>query len=138
MLWAAFCLGYFAFLRSAEFTLSTRAKQNGGLSVADVAVDSRQNSQILMIMLRRSNYHAHMAVCWENWRCHLPSTSVSHVGLPCSPTKYFQTPIHSPTTEQGYPGHLRESITNIGLNATNFSGHNFQIGAASAAEKAGF
>lgn len=54
MLWAAFCLGFFGFVRSGEFTSSFSPDPNEcALSVSDVAIDSRQNSQVLTVLLHR-------------------------------------------------------------------------------------
>ena len=50
MLWAAFCLGFFGFMRSGEFTSTTpQDPSEYMLSVANVAVDSRQNPQVLTV-----------------------------------------------------------------------------------------
>ena len=55
MLWAAFCLGFFGFLRSGEFTSPSQDLKECRLSVSDVSIDSRRNPQVLTVFLRRSN-----------------------------------------------------------------------------------
>lgn len=55
MLWAAFCIGFFSFLRSREFTHSpSQPHHECALSRDDITIDSRNNPQILTIRLRRS------------------------------------------------------------------------------------
>ena len=55
MLWAACCLGFFAFLRSGEFTCpSIRAYTSSMLSPADVTVDSYEHPTSLTVLLRAS------------------------------------------------------------------------------------
>ena len=56
MLWAAFCLGFFGFLRAGEFTCPSRQTfvASSMLSVSDVAVDSHENPQSLTIHLKWS------------------------------------------------------------------------------------
>ena len=54
MLWAAFCLAFFGFLRSGEFTSSPHEPNECILSVNNVSVDSRQNPQTLTVFLSRS------------------------------------------------------------------------------------
>ena len=49
MLWAAFCLGFFGFLHSGEFTSSSQDPNEFVLSVSDVSIDSRQNPQVLTV-----------------------------------------------------------------------------------------
>ena len=55
MLWAAFCLGFFAFMWSGEFTCPSLERFNDDmLSIQDVAVDSHSHTTILTIRLRHS------------------------------------------------------------------------------------
>ena len=55
MLWAACCTGFFGFLRSGEFTCSSRAAFNDDmLSPGDITVDSRQSPTMVAVRLRRS------------------------------------------------------------------------------------
>ena len=55
MLWAAFCLGFFGFLRSEEFTCSSPHNHSEcTLTVGDIAIDSRQDPRVLTVSLRKS------------------------------------------------------------------------------------
>nr|MCH9733566.1 site-specific integrase [Actinomycetes bacterium] len=55
MLWAACCLGFFAFLRAGEFTCpSWNLYTASMLSPKDIVVDSRDNPQFLVVTLRHS------------------------------------------------------------------------------------
>lgn len=55
MLWAAFCVGFFGFVRAGEFTCPSRdAFTTDMLSVGDVAVDSRTAPSHLTVLLKRS------------------------------------------------------------------------------------
>ena len=53
MLWAAFCLGLFGFLRPGEFTFAPNFPHSG-LTVSDVAIDSRDNPRVLIVFIRTS------------------------------------------------------------------------------------
>ena len=55
MLWVACCLGFFAFLRSGEFTCPSDDRiQSAVLSVGDVCVNSHVHPKYLVIRLRQS------------------------------------------------------------------------------------
>ena len=54
MLWAAFCLAFFGFMRAGEFTHSpTQSPLDGTLLVSDVRVDSRDNPQMVVVFLKK-------------------------------------------------------------------------------------
>ena len=54
MLWAAFCLGFFAFLRTGEFTCPSMGQfdESTMLAASDIAVDCRSNPSYLIIRLK--------------------------------------------------------------------------------------
>ena len=56
MLWAACCLGFFAFLRAGEFTYNPRPGEVAPamLTAQDIAVDNRSVPSFLTIFLHRS------------------------------------------------------------------------------------
>ena len=66
MLWAAFCLGFFGFLRAGEFTVPEGAYDSGcHLSFNDIAVDSHHSPSVdshhspsrLQVTLKASKTH---------------------------------------------------------------------------------
>ena len=55
MLWAAFCLGFFGFMQSGEFTCpSLREFSSDMLGPGDVAVDSHTSPSFITVRLKRS------------------------------------------------------------------------------------
>ena len=52
MLWAACCLALFGFMRCGEFTSQRNSEDT--LSASDIAVDSRENPQVLTVWIRHS------------------------------------------------------------------------------------
>ena len=53
VLWAAFCLGFFGFLRPGEFTFAPNFPHSG-LTVSDLAINSRDNPRVLIVLIRTS------------------------------------------------------------------------------------
>ena len=145
MLWAAFCTGFFGFMRAGEFTttfmdnLTTRPY----LSTADVTVDSHENPQILTIHLRHSKTdqfskgtyiylgRTHTILC--------PVTAIlAYLAIrPSTPGPLFIFQDGSPLTRQKLVHNLREAISQLGMNTAGYSGHSFRIGAASTAAAVG-
>ena len=144
MLWAAFCVGYFAFMRSGEFTSTSNVEDNGGLLVSDVTVDSRHNPQVVTLLLRRSKTdpfgagtQLHVGRTF-NAICPV-SALLSYLALrPQTPGPLFIFQDGTPLSRPSLVSHLRDALQSIGLDAAKFSGHSFRIGAASAAARAGF
>ena len=54
MMWAACCLGFFAFLRCGEFTTNAEFDTQQHLSDRDIAVDNYDNPSLLSIHLKQS------------------------------------------------------------------------------------
>ena len=55
LLWAAFCLGFFGFMRSGEFTCpSMSAFTSDMLTAQDILVDSRAHPSYIVVRLKRS------------------------------------------------------------------------------------
>ena len=144
MLWAAFCLGFFGFLRSGEFTSPSQNPNECVLSVSDVSIDSRQCPQVLTVFLRRSKTDQFGAGSY----IHLGQTStplclvaavLAYLSIrPSTPGPLFIFHDGTPLSRIQLISHLRHALSQVGVNPTNFSGHSFRIGAASTAAAAGF
>ena len=116
MLWAAFCLGFFAFMRAGEFTCPSReAYTPNMLTASDVHVDSHLRPTRLAIHIRESKTDqfgigAMLHLVFED------GASLSREWL----VQALSLVLHS-----------------AGIDSTRFSGHSFRIGAAAAAANAG-
>lgn len=63
MLWAAFCLGFFGFLRAGEFTcVSQAAYSTEMLGASDVSVDSHSSFSLMQVKLKRDLFGAGFAL----------------------------------------------------------------------------
>ena len=145
MLWAAFCLGFFGFMRSGEFTNpSSQQLDHCTLLASDIAVDSRQNPQVLTILLRRSKTDqfgqgTQLYLGRTNSTLCPVSAVLAYLAIrPSVPGPLFVFKDGTPLSRSHLVSHLRGALSQLGIDGTNFSGHSFRIGAASTAAHAGF
>ena len=146
MLWAACCLAFFGFMRSGELTTSaTQAStQEPPLQRSDISVDSHVNPQVLVVWLRHSKADPFGAgVCIYLGRTGsvlCPVTSMlGYLAMRSSaPGPLFQYADGSPLSRTHLVTQLREALSQAGIDTSNYSGHSFRIGAASAAAQAGY
>ena len=144
MFWAACTLGYFGFLRSAEFTVSNLASFSPEyhLSVSDVAVDSHTSPSCLRIWIKASKTDPFWKGCFV------------HIGLGRSPLCAVQAMLSYLSRRGEEPGPLfvlksgqplsravltnwlRQILSTAGISG-NFSSHSFRIGAATVAARNG-
>ena len=133
MLWAACCLAFFGFMRSGELTTSaTQAStQEPPLRLSDISVDSHVNPQVLVVWLRHSKADPFGA----GVRIYLGRTGSVYSAqlLPCWGTSPCDR------QHQGRFSNTRtDHLSQAGTDTSNYSGHSFRIGAASAAAQAGY
>ena len=142
MLWAACTLGFFAFLRSGEFTVT----QNPGvplLKPGDVRVNSRSNPTYLTVTLRGSKTDPFGQGCTlylgRSWSRVCPVVALlAYLAVrPSVPGPLFIHANGTPLTRSQLVASIRASLLEIGMDTSRFSGHSFRIGAASAAAQAG-
>ena len=145
MMWAACCMGYFAFLRCGEFTVNGPFDPDQHITLQDIAVDSYQNPSLLSIYLKKSKTDQDRVgitlyvgktsseIC--------PVTAIlsylvarSHKNQ--SGPLFIQEDGH-PLSRESLVTWLRSTLVSAGINATHFSGHSFRIGAASVAAARG-
>lgn len=144
MLWAAFCLGFFGFLRAGEFTCHSRDTFMADmLSPSDITVDSHSSPSHLSVHLKRSKADPFGAGA----TLHLgatgdilcPVTAVlgyMAVRPPVAgPLFLFQdgSTLSKPRLVQA----LRQALHTVGIDDSRFSGHSFRIGAATTAAQVG-
>ena len=126
----AFCLGFFGFMRSGEFTTSPSHRLDEcTLSVTDVCVDSRQNPQVLTVLLRRNKTDQH----GNGTHLHLGRTGTSLCPVsvvlaylairPSSPGPLFVFQDGTPLSRTQLDSHLKEALSCIGETTANYSGH---------------
>ena len=145
MLWAAFCLGFFGFLRSGEFTCSSPHNHSEcTLTVGDVAIDSRQDPRVLTVSLRNSKTdqfgmgtHIYLGRT-GNELCPVSAVLAYLAIRQPAPGPLFIFEDGTPLTRRQLITRLHEALSQVGIDVNNVSGHSFRIGAASTAAKAGF
>lgn len=142
MLWAAFCVGFFGFMRSGEFT-SVSGQNETCLQVSDVSIDSRDNPQVLTILLRKSKTdqfgqgsQIHLGRTGDVL-CPVSATLAYLAVRPNNPGPLFVFENGSPLSRCQLVNNLRTALREAGVDATHFAGHSFRIGAATSAARAG-
>ena len=132
-------------MRSGEFTSSS--SQGPGdypLSVSDITIDSRENPQVLTVVLRRSKTDQFGTGSYlylgrtGTTLCPVSAVLAYLAVRPATPGPLFIFKDGSPLSRVQLISHLRDALSQIGVDVTNFSGHSFRIGAATTAAKAGF
>ncbi len=145
MMWAACCLGYFAFLRSGEFTVNELFDPSRHLAVGDVAVDSYDTPSMLSITLKISKTDQEgVGVVLYVGRTYKPACPVSAVlsylvirHPPQNEGPLFRCNNGSALSRPTLVTWLKSTLNSAGVDSTHFSGHSFRIGAASTAAARG-
>ena len=144
MLWAACCLAYFGFLRCGEFTCSPNSPRwSAVVSIHDISVDSHSNPRILSLHLRHSKTdHFGKGVTivmgqTDSFLCPVASVLSFIARRRPSPGPLFMFEDGHPLSRDVFIGAVKKALTQAGINTSQYSGHSFRIGAATAAAKAG-
>lgn len=144
MLWAAFCLGFFGFMRAAEFTCpSKEAFSCLMLTPADVQVDSHTSPTRMAVHLRQSKTDPfgvgttlHLGATGRTL-CPVAAVLAYLAIRPQSVGPLFVFHDGSTLSRPRLVRSLREALRAVGVDDSSYSGHSFRIGAATAAAKAG-
>lgn len=144
MLWAAFCLGFFGFMRAGEFTCpSLGAFRPNMLSVRDVQVDSHTVPTRLAVHLRESKTDQfgigatiHLGKTGTKL-CPVVAMLAYLATRPPSSGPLFLFQNGTSLSREKLVQALRQALRAANIDDSNFSGHSFRIGAASAAASAG-
>ena len=144
MLWASFTLGFFGSFRSGEFTCpSVEAYHPDMLSPADISVDSHVAPSCLSIHLKRSKtdpFGAGLTIHigkTGNEICPVAAVLAYLAIRPPSPGPLFIFKDGSSLSRPRLVQALRQALSAAGIDASQFNGHSFRIGAATAAAQAG-
>ena len=141
MLWAAFCLGFFGFLRAGEFTCPSQAALSSEmLVVGDVVIDSHENPSHMMIRLKRSKtdpFGAGFTLHFGRTDDKICPISAMLSYRPPEPGFLFLFRDGTPLSRARLCHELRLALMTAGVDTTGYSGHSFRIGAATTAAQVG-
>lgn len=145
MLWAAFTMGFFGFMRAGEFTLPSDGAYDPSchLSVNDIAVDSHSSPSLLQVHLRSSKtdpFRRGISIYLGKTADDLcPVAAIlSYLAVrPRTPGPLFLFEDGKFLTRDRLIRNLRDTLLQVGVNATHFAGHSFRIGAATTAAAKG-
>ena len=145
MIWATAVLCFFGFFRAGEITTSTISDFDSSKHLAwgDVAIDDSSNPQLLKVHLKRSKTdQLGKGVDIYIGKTNCPLCSVVAVlaymasrGPSAGP--FFKLANGHPLTKSGFTNKVRAGLQAVGLPESDFAGHSFRIGAATAAACAG-
>lgn len=145
MLWAAFLICFYGFLRSGEITIPNAASYDPSvhLNLADIAVDNQQSPNILQIKLKasktdpfRQGIDIHIGKT-NNALCPISATLNYLAVRGTEPGLLFTYSDHSPLTKSKFTESFRMLLSQAGLNSCQYAGHSFRVGAASTAAARG-
>lgn len=145
MLWAACCLGFFAFLRSGEMTVPSAASfdPKWHLTPMDIAVDNQSAPSTIQITLKgsktdqtRKGVHLYIGRSFNDI-CPVAAllTYLSVRGFDTGPL--FRLESGQPLTRQTLVKLIRLALQSQGVDPTRYAGHSFRIGAATTAAACG-
>jgi len=142
MFWAACCLAYFGFLRSAEFTVPNLASfaPSIHLGVADISVDSHSSPSCLHIRIKASKMDLFRKGCFVHiGRGSFPLCAVQSLwsylmirGNTSDPLFLFQD--GRPLSRSLLTAWFCRILSSAGIHG-NFSSYSFRIGAATVAAR---
>ena len=144
MLWGVMCLCFFGFLRAGEAVApDTDFDPSQHLTYADIAVDNLANPKHLQVNIKQSKTDPFRmgAKIWIGKTggdlCPVAAVLAYMAlrGPGTGPLFHFQD--GSPLTRQKLVARLREVLQKVGIDRTKYSGHSFQIGAATTAATKG-
>ena len=142
MLWAAACLAFFAFLRVGEFTAPgiSQFDIDVHLSVSDVSVNNTHSPSMIFIRLKQSKTdQLRKGVTVVLGKTNKPplcpvSSLLSYlVARGMAPGPLFIWDNGHFLTRAHFVTEVKRALELAGVEASNFNGHSFRIGAASTA-----
>ncbi len=149
MLWAMACMCFFGFLRSGEAVVPSEGSYDPEvhLSVGDVRVDDRRNPSYIEVHVKASKtdiFRKGAFIYLGKTECDLCPVSAI-LAYMCGaglhkrkvPCPFFQHSNGTPLTRVRLVRELRAALAAAGVDAREYAGHSFRIGAASTAAMCG-
>ena len=141
MLWAACCTCFFGFMRAGEITLSSQDSYDPSshLSFEDITVDDILNPRAVHLRLKCSKtdpFRLGVTICLGRTLKKLCPVEalLAYLAVRGSKTGFlFHFADGRLLTKALFIAKVREALSRTGLNADNYAGHSFRIGAATTA-----
>ena len=145
MLWAACCLGFFGFLRTAEFTVPNGKDFDPSvhLTAGDITVDSHIEPSLLQVRIKASKTDqfkqgtALYLAATRNDLCPVAAILSYLARRPNGEGPLFVSKAGDPLTRLKFVTKLRQVLQQVGIQADQYTGHSFRIGAATTAAAKG-
>ena len=138
LLWVSCCLGYFAFLRSGEFTCPLSAAYDSSmLSWGDIHVDSRNHSSIVLRHSKTDLFGAGVSLfvgATGDTLCPVAAVLFYLSVWPSGQGPLFMYQDGRPLPRIDF---VAAALATDGLDVSRFNGHSLQIGAATTAAQVG-
>ena len=145
LVWAACCLGFFAFLRSGEFTVPAGSNfdRTIHLTPRDFAVDSLQSPSMLKVRLKASKTDPTRRgvdlFIGRTWNSLCPVVAMLRYlavrGVDDGPL--FREQNGAPLSRQRLVIKVRRALQRAGIDPSLYAGHSFRIGATTTAASRG-
>ena len=141
MLWAACCLGFFAFLRSGELAVPDTKQFDPAwhLTPQDLAFDSEVEPSVLQVHLKgsktdqlRAGVHLYVGAT-GNELCPIAAVVTYLAVRGMEPGPLFRLQSGQPLTRAHFVDKVRSAMKAAGMDPSGYSGHCFRIGASTTA-----
>jgi len=145
MLWAACLMGFYGFLRCAEFTTPCLSQftSDKHLSATDVAVDNRENPTMLAVKIKSSKtdpFGEGVTIYLgktDNVLCPVAAILEYLIRRGNHPGPLFVLQDGRPLSRSMLVEKVRQALRRAGIDASEYNGHSFRIGAATTAAAQG-
>ena len=144
MIWAAWCLAFFGFLRVSEFTIPSNSQfdEASHLCLNDISIDSRDNPKMLQIRLKQSKtdpFRRGVSIYLGTTESNLCPVKgiLPYLALRGTCTgPLFIYPDGRGLTRQRFKAALDNLLTDLHMDKKHYNTHSFRIGAATSAKQA--
>ncbi len=144
MLWASFCLGFFAFLRAGEFTVPNDRSfdPQTHLSTNDIAVDSHTAPTLMRVPIKASKTdpfrHGVDIFLGQTFDSLCPiSAMLAYLAMRGESPGFLFAFADGRLLTQRLADNLRSVLSQVKIDSRAYSGHSFRIGAATTAAAQG-